>query len=713
MNGVALQDLLSVFKFFFPSMLPATKYLFQKAFTNSENGISEIHHYCSNCFEYIDNPGILHCGNCSHSFNAEHNLKKGCFFLYMPLVEQLSDLLSMSDVSKHLKGKKTRKDGSISDIMDGALYQQLLSEGKLDKDTLSVIWNCDGVPVFRSSKYSIWPLQTQLIELPPKLRKRNIMTTALWFGPMKPKMDTFLVPYIAECIKLAQDGIVWKNPSTGKKHTSKVFNLVCSADAIARPLLKNTTQFNGMYGCDWCLTPGETVPKGAGFMRSYSSKDVPILRTHQEQVNNALEAHRTHKSICGTKGPTPLMTLPLFNVVDGFVPDYLHCVLLGVMRQLASLWFDTTHHRKPWYIGNQIQDIDGRLQSFAPPSEITRLPRAMSERRHWKGSEWRAFLLFYGYVALEGILPTMYLRQFFLLSFAIHLLLQETVTTSAVEEADKMLTKFVKQMTVLYGKEHTTYNVHQLLHVPKSVLNLGPLWSTSTFSFEGNNAVLLNAFNGTRHIPEQICKTLYLRRALVKQASLLLQESTKCKSLYETLTTKKKTMKNRQPLAADLYVMTRQQSPPLTNLKKPIETLFGCQIVDSQVSGYDRFSFQGSIFTTAHYTRASRRDNSVVLVRDGAFGVLEKLVCIHCNCTTTKCDCEVKTCVVLRKLSQKHTNTCRHYDIGVQLDSLIKEVKLTDVFFAIRPCEILRKCVIFKSEMKLHVIPLPNHQETD
>lgn len=39
----------------------------------------------------------------------------------------------------------------------------------------------------------------------------------------------------------------------------RVFAPICSADAPARPKLKNTKQFNGMCGCDWCLHAGLCV----------------------------------------------------------------------------------------------------------------------------------------------------------------------------------------------------------------------------------------------------------------------------------------------------------------------------------------------------------------------------------------------------------------------------------------------------------------------
>ena len=36
----------------------------------------------------------------------------------------------------------------------------------------------------------------------------------------------------------------------------RVFAPICSVGAPARPKVKNTTQFNGQYGCDWCLHEG-------------------------------------------------------------------------------------------------------------------------------------------------------------------------------------------------------------------------------------------------------------------------------------------------------------------------------------------------------------------------------------------------------------------------------------------------------------------------
>ena len=36
----------------------------------------------------------------------------------------------------------------------------------------------------------------------------------------------------------------------------KVYAPICTSDALARPKVRNTKQFNGRYGCDWCLQEG-------------------------------------------------------------------------------------------------------------------------------------------------------------------------------------------------------------------------------------------------------------------------------------------------------------------------------------------------------------------------------------------------------------------------------------------------------------------------
>lgn len=43
----------------------------------------------------------------------------------------------------------------------------------------------------------------------------------------------------------------------------------------------------------------------------------------------------------GVKGLSPVVNVKGFDIVWSFSPDFMHCVLLGITRQLTELWFTT------------------------------------------------------------------------------------------------------------------------------------------------------------------------------------------------------------------------------------------------------------------------------------------------------------------------------------------------------------------------------------
>lgn len=58
-----------------------------------------------------------------------------------------------------------------------------------------------------------------------------------------------------------------------------------------------------------------------------------------------------HKQVVyGVKGKSILLKLPEFNIINNNPIDYMHCVLLGVVRTFISLWFDSKNHKEQWYI---------------------------------------------------------------------------------------------------------------------------------------------------------------------------------------------------------------------------------------------------------------------------------------------------------------------------------------------------------------------------
>jgi Transposase family tnp2 len=242
---------------------------------------------------------------------------------------------------------------------------------------LSLTFNCDGVPVFKSSRFSIWPILCVVNELPVSVRANHILIAALWFGSGKPDMTAYLEPFVNECRFLTCQGFEWHCNETGGSMscTARVVTGIC--DAVARPMLQNFKQFNAHHGCSFCFDHGESIEKGNGRVTVYPFKSEMMLRS-VENVNALIaEAVETSKPCLGIIGPSLLSLLPQFDIVHGMVPDYMHCICLGVVRQMARLWFDSKNHNEPFYIGKSTGLIDRRLLAIKPPCSLSRTPRSI------------------------------------------------------------------------------------------------------------------------------------------------------------------------------------------------------------------------------------------------------------------------------------------------------------------------------------------------
>lgn len=61
--------------------------------------------------------------------------------------------------------------GVFSGICDGKLYKELCASDTVQEGSIiSFTFNTDGIPVFKSSKSSFWPLFLTVNELPYRIR---------------------------------------------------------------------------------------------------------------------------------------------------------------------------------------------------------------------------------------------------------------------------------------------------------------------------------------------------------------------------------------------------------------------------------------------------------------------------------------------------------------------------------------------------------------
>jgi hypothetical protein len=488
-SGSGLKDLLDLLNIVAPGCAPTSKYYFDKSFFNLAKQF-EIHHYCKICSQYI---GKLFTPCCSDGNVDERvNKNEGYYFLVMPLRQQLKELFQNTTFYKFLNDNKTNM--GMGDIYSGSMYTSKLKTFVDTLDNISLSFNIDGASVFKSSNYSIWPIICTFNELPSTIRGKYALLHSL----LQPEMPTLLRPFVKELQELFTEGFSWHD-NTGHKHTTKVAPGVCICDAPARAMVQDMKQFNGRYGCGFCLHMGEIEPKGKGFTRVYPhSTEYPQLRTHDQTTHQASAAIQSDTDVNGVKGPSQLLLLPNFDIIKHFVPEYMHSVCLGVTKQFVSIWCDSKNSALPFYLQPKIiQQIDSSLLTIHPPHEVKRCPRSLSERHYWKASEWRAFLLFYSPILLKTVLPPVYYNHWLLLVFSIYTLLQDHIQKADLLHASSCLTRFVVEVQELYGKCYVSYNVHCLTHLSNAVDMWGPLWANSSFVYEDTIGTLLEMFNGT------------------------------------------------------------------------------------------------------------------------------------------------------------------------------------------------------------------------
>ncbi|GBM05749.1 hypothetical protein AVEN_234201-1 [Araneus ventricosus] len=707
-----MQDLLQLFNVLLPpSNLPGTKHLFYSKLSSLFDNSTQAYIYCKYCFETVCLLSDKHksdiCKECLKSFDFQDSMKQGYFFMYMPLEPQLKLKFQYQNLMHNIKKYKRifeEPSSSYRDILDGEAYAKI--KNLKYSDNISLQFNIDGIPMYRKSNYQIWPIQCMINELPPNERKDHILMCGLWFGPHKPNMNVFLKPFVTELSNLSRSGFKWIDATNSKQIVTKVFPIICSSDAPARAAVQNFIQYNGKYGCGFCQHSRERVEKGKGFCRIYPlQQPLPEIRSFEQCVNFAEEASLTGKAVHGVKGPTELMKLyPNFDLVQSFVPDYMHAVLLGVVRQIMSLWIQTSSND---FSINQksLRVLNHRILNIKFPQETTRKLRSTNEVLFWKASEFRIFL-FVSPIILKNLISKNVYNHWLLLVHGISLLLGNEVTTNDLEEAEFALQKFVYGVKDIYGIQEQTYNIHLLLHLPQAVKSWGPLWAHSCFIYEGALGQLKQFHHGTRGEASQILSS-YAMQSILKL--LILQENVKNSRVqaYIQNMQQKRHSTIRNPKINNCVLLGLQKSIKLPRVHEvellkllPMNNLKGL----SSVVSYERMLYCNKLFSTKRYSQKFVRADFMLRIGQNICFVLNYIIVYN-----------EEVFLIGEKLSTKKLKKSDN-DIGfICRNILLCENLESDNVLAIRPIDIINKYMIVpfqdRDEEINYLIPLNNAAE--
>lgn len=213
----------------------------------------------------------------------------------------------------------------VTEMNNGKYYHfglQHLSSSSVEDNTIEVLVNMDGIPLFKSSQITFWPILGKVKGM------QHPFPIGVWCGPGKPSCaNSYLRPFVDEAIQLKEDGVVYG----GRLFKVLIWGISC--DAPARSFVTSTRGHTARLACPKCKTSGVYFKK-PGKVRgreTFPDSDAP-LRTHQEFLSRIPADFHVLQSVA-------LEELGIDMVLD--IPfDYMHLCCLGVMRKLLNHWFN-------------------------------------------------------------------------------------------------------------------------------------------------------------------------------------------------------------------------------------------------------------------------------------------------------------------------------------------------------------------------------------
>ncbi|KAK3926429.1 Halomucin [Frankliniella fusca] len=414
------------------SIVKRTLHTFRAYFSKLGESLLVFHFFCSEC-KYPLKTKTSRCLKCKKNSDVS-------YFLELPLLQQLQNLFSRNDFYQNLqyrfKADRKYHSDNIEDIYDGEIYKGQMENGFLQNmSNISFMWYSDGVSIFKSSSFSIWPLCLVINELPYKMRTlpENILLVGLWFGKGKPSPNVFFKPLQKNMKTFTQDGHTFKLPDNSLVLVKgKIICGTCDLPAKCNFLLFK--QFNSYFGCPKCMIAGGRAAVNNSTVQVYPYSANIQQRTHEETVQYAREALEERKnnkdaSVYGVKGPSLLLKL-VPDIIKCTAIDIMHGVFWGVCKMLMKLWFSSTYSTMPWSIHHLTGILDEKLKKIKSPSFVQRAPRQLKDMKFWKASEYKLFLLYYSVPLLKNVLSEVYLKHHCLLVSAIYLLSQDSISPS-------------------------------------------------------------------------------------------------------------------------------------------------------------------------------------------------------------------------------------------------------------------------------------------
>lgn len=354
-----------------------------------------------------------------------------------------------------------------------ALIQSFAEAGTVLSTNIFLQFFVDGLSISRSTKDEAWII---MVNVRNASRRRLIpKVIGIHYDKKKPSnFNEFLWPFVVELLELLEFGFV----SNGAVLNLNILNFVL--DAPSRTSCKSIKHINGYFGCDYCLAEGDSIDHRMAFL----DLEAP-WRNDQDYRARTYDDYHKIESV--------LELLPI-DMIYAFPPDYLHCVLLGVVYWILKYVRDTPKTLS----SNDYIKINKRIDDFktTQPKEFQRNLRSFIENLGlMKGTEFRQYLMFVFPLLIKDIVSEEILANFVKLQIASTIFGHKRFDCY-YNEADELIRMFILEFAEVYHPRHVVYVVHSLCHMKKFVEIYGAWDNFSTFEYETYNSTVKNFLHG-------------------------------------------------------------------------------------------------------------------------------------------------------------------------------------------------------------------------
>jgi hypothetical protein len=249
-------------------------------------------HICSFCSKRIERNSKCSSNECVSKMRKKQNRNIIDPIIFeFKYVEHLKTILENNwSIIVDYRNVLTRN--TVSDICNSGFSRNM----EISFNTISFLLFVDGASFNKSLSGTVWAIMAMVCNLPPILRTTfyNIIKL-IYINGTKFNFNSIFENYLNDFKNLLKNGIIIESLNL----TIKIFIHGLISDSPARSKVCNTKQFNGEYGCLFCLHPGQNLKR----TRVYPySKNIYRLRDNGT-YNLALEnLNSKGESYCGIKG---------------------------------------------------------------------------------------------------------------------------------------------------------------------------------------------------------------------------------------------------------------------------------------------------------------------------------------------------------------------------------------------------------------------------